>query len=65
MKLIDIKDNITPKQRLVFFITLLIFIISIFYFMKNYVSNNKGIDYKNVDYNTFINESTEVVTYVV
>lgn len=59
MKLIDIKDNITPKQRLVFFITLLIFIISIFYFMKNYVSNNKGIDYKNVDYNTFINESTE------
>ena len=51
MKLIDIKENITPKQRLVLLVTILILVIVVFSFMKNFFSKKEGIDYKNIDYN--------------
>ena len=59
MKLIDIKENITPRQRLVLLFTILILVIVTFSFMKNFFSKKEGIDYKNIDYNNFIVESSE------
>ena len=59
MKLIDIKENITPKQRLVLLVTILILVIVVFSFMKNFFSKKEEIDYKNIDYNNFIVESSE------
>lgn len=59
MKLIDIKENITPRQRLILLFTILILVIVVFSFMKKFFSKKEGIDYKNVDYNNFIVESSE------
>ena len=42
MKLIDIKENITPKQRLVLLVTILILVIVVFSFMKNFFSKKEG-----------------------
>lgn len=59
MKLIDIKENITPKQRLVLLVTILVLVIVVFSFTKKFFSKKEGIDYKNVDYSNFIVDSSE------
>lgn len=59
MKLVDIKENITPKQRLLLLLTMLILIIVFFSFLRNIFSKQEKIDYKNVDYSSFIVDATE------
>lgn len=46
MKLVDIKDNINPKQRLILIITILILLIVIFGILKSVTKKSEGIDYK-------------------
>lgn len=60
MKLVDIKDNITSKQRLVLGITFLIIIIIVFYMLKSITSNDEGIDYKNTDTIDLVITSTQI-----
>lgn len=59
MKLVDIKGNVTSKQRLVFLVTMLILIIVVFFVLKNINKKNEGIDYNNTNLSDFkINSST-------
>lgn len=59
MKLVDIKENITPKQRLLLLITMLVLIIVVFSFLRNIFSKKEKIDYKNADYSSFIVDASE------
>lgn len=62
MKLVDIKDNITSKQKLVLVIVCLVLIILVFSVLKSFNTNDGAIDYKNTDsldlviYSSKINE---------
>ena len=58
MKLVDIKDNINPKQRLVLIITILLLLIIIFGILKSVTKESEGIDYKNTNINDLIIESS-------
>ncbi len=49
MKLVDIKGNITSKQRLILVITALILLLIVFYLLKNITKTSEGIDYKKTD----------------
>lgn len=49
MKLVDIKGNITSKQKLVLVITALILLLVVFYLLKNITNTSEGIDYKKTD----------------
>ena len=44
MKLVDIKGNINPKQRLILIITILLLLIVIFGILKSVTKKNEGID---------------------
>ena len=60
MKLVDIKDNITSKQKLLLGIVCLLLIIVVFSVLKNVTSkNDKAIDYKTADEYTFLIASSE------
>lgn len=59
MKLVDIKGNITPKQRLILVITILLFLLIIFYTLKLVTKKQEGIDYKNTNINKLIVFSEE------
>lgn len=58
MKLVDIKGNINPKQRLILIITILLLLIVIFGILKSVTKKNEGIDYKNTNIDDLIIEST-------
>ena len=58
MKLVDIKGNINPKQRLVLIITILLLLIVIFGILKSVTKKTEGIDYKNTNTDDLIIEST-------
>lgn len=58
MKLVDIKGNVTSKQRLVFLVTMLILIIVVFFVLKNINKKNDGIDYNNTDLSDFKTNSS-------
>ena len=58
MKLVDIKGNINPKQRLILIITVLLLLIVIFGILKSVTKKTEGIDYKNTNIDDLIIEST-------
>lgn len=60
MKLVDIKGNITSKQRLVLLITFLVLIVIVFYFLKDITSEREGIDYKNTEVIDLLTSSYEI-----
>lgn len=60
MKLVDIKDNITQKQRLVLVITFLLVLVILFYILRAVTTKNEGIDYKNTETIDFIINATEI-----
>lgn len=59
MKLVDIKGNINPKQRLILVITILLFLVVIFYTLKIVTKKQEGIEYKNTSIDKLIVFSTE------
>ena len=58
MKLVDIKGNINPKQRLILIITILLLLIVIFGILKSVTKKSEGIDYKNINTDDLIIESS-------
>ena len=60
MKLVDIKGNITSKQRLLLMITFLVIIVVVFSFFKNINKKVEGIDYKKNGINNLLLYSKEV-----
>lgn len=60
MKLVDIKGNITQKQRLVLVITFLLALVIIFYILRTITTKPEGIDYKNTDSMDLLISSSEI-----
>ena len=60
MKLVDIKGNVTSKQRLVLFVTMLVLIIVVFFVLKNINKENNGIDYNNTELSDFKINSSKI-----
>lgn len=61
MKLVDIKDNISSKQRLVLCLSILILLMVVFSALKQFTSKENGIDYKTTSIETLINNSRETL----
>lgn len=60
MKLVDIKGNITSRQRLAFFIALLLVLVVVFTVLRNAINmKSTGIDYKKTDITDFLIYSTQ------
>ena len=60
MKLVDIKDNITQKQRLILVITSLILLLIVFYLLKNITKPSEGINYKKTDITDLLISSSTI-----
>lgn len=60
MKLVDIKDNISSKQRLVLCLSILILLMVVFSALKQFTSKENGIDYKTTSIETLIKDSLEI-----